>query len=497
MLVVLAAVVMSVAFYPRYSLNHDSSWYLLASGNWISGAHLYTDIMEISPPLIFYLTAPAIFLSELTHVSPTTSFFAYTSLLAGIAVLWSARILGQTSLPVRSQVALTLGVLVGLFVLPVHEFGQREHLMLILAMPYLLHLCTSGEQDASPTLWEKAALGLVAALGLGLKPYFLLIPFCIVVSNVVRTKRFTPIFDAANLAVALSLCVYAVTILVAYPEYLREIVPLVLQTYFNVRLSTEAVLSKVENPLTAILAILLLATGFWRDRVGTALAAATLGASASYFIQSKGWNYQIIPFSFFIGLTALWIAQTGFSTIWMRIAGGITAVFIAAMVLGQQISYGPYRSGTTAAFAPFTSGPNERILVLSSNFSAAFPFVNEVEGQWSSRFPAQQLLPGALVALSEADCSKQRSRCRREEEILDKVRSWTVDDIVHRRPALVFIDDRARKDYFGGLTFNYLDFLSADSRFGAEWSRYRLVGRVLQYQVWRRDVGSDRAPGPA
>ncbi|MEP7218497.1 MAG: hypothetical protein ABI876_06250, partial [Bacteroidota bacterium] len=44
----------------RSVLNHDVAWIIHGAGRWLEGAGLYRDIVEINPPLIFYLTAPAV-----------------------------------------------------------------------------------------------------------------------------------------------------------------------------------------------------------------------------------------------------------------------------------------------------------------------------------------------------------------------------------------------------------------------------------------------------
>ncbi|MCA9170349.1 MAG: hypothetical protein KDB23_21875, partial [Planctomycetales bacterium] len=56
LLLLMGALVAAAIFYPMATLNHDSSWYLIATRMWLDGAQLYQDVMETNPPLAFYLT---------------------------------------------------------------------------------------------------------------------------------------------------------------------------------------------------------------------------------------------------------------------------------------------------------------------------------------------------------------------------------------------------------------------------------------------------------
>ena len=63
-LLILAAGAAAFTFYGAQHLNHDSSWYLVATRKWLAGATLYRDVMEINPPLAFFLTAPGLWLAD-------------------------------------------------------------------------------------------------------------------------------------------------------------------------------------------------------------------------------------------------------------------------------------------------------------------------------------------------------------------------------------------------------------------------------------------------
>lgn len=171
----------------------------------------------------------------------------------------------------------------------------------------------------------------------------------------------------------------------------------------------------------------------------------------------------------------------------------VLALFTILIPTGRQLIYGPYRADVSIGFSQFAKKPGEQVLVLSSNVWATFPFVNMVEGNWSSRFPTQWYVPGAMVGKRKADCARQADvhhvkKCAEFDKILAYSRRAIVEDMARYRPDLVIIDARKHKSYFEDIPFEYVPFLRADPAFPAIWSEYAMVDTFGEYQVWRRKV---------
>lgn len=122
------------------------------------------------------------------------------------------------------------------------------------------------------------------------------------------------------------------------------------------------------------------------------------------------------------------------------------------------------------------------------------PFINETGSHWASRYPALWPIPGAIVGISRTDCRRDAARCAEFRHILADARRATIADMKRYQPELVFIDVRRSKSYFGGQPFDYLAFLSIDPAFAPMWSRYRKVGEMPGFEVWRRGaaMGNER-----
>ncbi|NVD44216.1 hypothetical protein HUV48_04190 [Altererythrobacter sp. HHU K3-1] len=476
--------VVAALFYPQFSLNHDSSWYLVATRMWLDGERLYVGIIEINPPLAFYLTAPALYFAGSVGLAPTTGFYLYTVVLSGASSLWLMRIVLRANLSTGAQMALLIGGIAGVFVMPVREFGQREHIMLILALPYLYYLIL-GDRGAPIKLAERIALGAVAAIGLALKPHFLLIPALIVLVAPLR-DLFSRMIDPANLTLGTMLVAYAVFIAAVHPEYLSQIVPVATQVYSSYGGGWVQVLLRREMFALLCFVALCCCRGKLADGISLRLQGAIAGALMAYLLQFKGWNYHVLPFSFLLMLGSVWLFWARGAFVRRDMLVGALAIVVLVLTLGRQVELGPYRAPTTAAFAPFIERPDMPVLVLSSNVFASFPFINEVQARWSSRFPAQWYIPGAMVGLAQADCPREPQQCARFDDILFRARTAIIEDIARNRPELLFVDVRREKSYFEGLTFDYLAFLQRDPAFDPLLASYRKVGHAAGYEVWRR-----------
>lgn len=90
------------------------------------------------------------------------------------------------------------------------------------------------------------------------------------------------------------------------------------------------------------------------------------------------------------------------------------------------------------------------------------------------------------MLLNSAECRSRTPRCVRIQQVLFKAQLSMVEDFVQHRPQLVFVDDRDKKDYFGGARFDYIPFLLKNGEFAEMWRDYRRVGNAGAYQVWAR-----------
>ena len=482
---------LAAAFYSQFWLSHDDSWYLIATRKFLDGAQIYRDIVEINPPLNFYLTIPVLWLADATSLTDTAAYAIHTCILCGLCGLWLVRLLRASTLSAVEQKFLLLSALACLVLLPISEWAQREHLLFVYAMPYFLHEIVGKDRIAIPT-WERFLIGVVATFGIALKPYFLLIPAAIVLVGPFREllrRGFAP----ANLGLAAGLIAYALFTVVVHPAFFSDILTVAQKIYGAMGYDAGAILIRGEMFGVLIFATLFMLRGRAEDSISWRFAAAVAATTVSYLVQFKGWNYQLIPLLAFMLMGGIWLGHAKHVFKGNSLVPKAVVVALVLITVGAQLAAGPYRPRTLDTLGPFVKQKGETMVVYSTNLSMAFPFVNAVEGTWASRYPAQWIVPGAVIETRSARCPEDREYCAPFEEILEDARNANTGDFLRYQPRLVVFDVREDKSYFHGVEFDFLAFQLEDPRFAEAWSNYEKVGQVEEtLDVWRLKEGEPK-----
>ena len=491
-----------LAFYLPAMPHHDIAWYLLAADRFLDGARLYRDIIEVNPPLGILLTVPPVAFARVSGFGPNSCFVAYVFLLvAGSLALSDAVLRGFTGLARRDRMALLFAALAALTLLPMENFGQREHLMLVLALPYLL-LAAARLAGSPMARGLGLSVGVAAALGLALKPHFLIVPLLFEVLISYRRRSLTAFNRPETWAVAAGLVAYAASTWILFPDYFSFIVPYASIVYAAYQIQIESLFLLIV-PLPLIL-VSALAFALARPRPGaTAIGAvaetfalAGAGFLLAYGVQAKGWFYQFLP-----AQAAGWMMAAGLllgllghadgkngGRRWRRIGCVVTALGVLAM---PALWHGPYRSQATEKIMPYVRAYAEggSIFAFTSYVSLAFPLVTEAGVGWSSRYPTQWLLPGLLHELTKAAGTDSEladaSRMARLREMEKYVFDSTIEDLERQPPDLVIVDKEPGFVY-GDLDFDFLDYFRRDERFARFWRDYVRLLSDGRYEYWCR-----------
>lgn len=479
------------------TLNHDSAWYLMATARWLEGATLYRDIVEVNPPLAFFLTAPPVWLAERLAVFPVPVFLAYLFALIALALILAGRVVAaMETASTATRIGLPLIGLVVLALLPLRDFGQREHFLMVFVWPYLpLIAARAAGSPVGPPL--AAATGLFAALGVGLKPHFLLLPLFLEGALMRwRPGRVRDRFRPETLALGSGLATYAAMVPLVTPDYFGVIVPMALEVYERAYGAPFlAVLFQSKTLLIAFLA--LLAARLARrtcptpNRLIDVLLLAGGALLAIYLLQGKGWSYQLYPVLATVAAalaamlltraTARTERQVSLSP--LALAAILLTLTAEALVFRGHFNYRVMQEARPLLARHAAGGS---VYVFSSNVSATYPLVLYAGVRSASRYPAQWLLPG-LEQRRQPSEERLTEAARDRLAAIDRyVRDTVIEDLTRDPPALVLVDRRARKSYFGGLPFDYLDHFGDDPDFAALWRRYEPLTDISGYRVFRR-----------
>ncbi|HUL09871.1 MAG TPA: hypothetical protein VLV76_26305 [Candidatus Acidoferrum sp.] len=481
------------------TLHHDVSWYLVATNRLLDGALLYVDIIEVNPPLAFYLTMPPVAFARLTGIAPAACFIGYVFLLIAVSLFLIRRLLDrQAALSAGYRSVMLLAAATALAVAPIGVFGQREHLMLIFALPYLL-LMSARIADQGCDRRFAAVIGLFAAIGFCLKPHFFLVPALPELYLAAQRRSPSAVFRPESWSLLAAAVLYALFVAVAHPQYFDVVLPNALLVYDAYSSSLRAILLQpslyVLAPVAAVYAVLR-SIGIAQRRTD-AFAAATIGAFAGYVLQAKGWPYQLLPTTAIACLAAVaMLAETvaeerltqGTRLLSLAAGGGALILPLFALAAG-----GTYRNPVAPSLLPAVEkyADGGTIYAFTSYVSVGFPLVNEAHVRWASRFPAQWLLPGALRHLAHPQSldPDQEARLRQIERYATEA---VIEDLARAPPDLVIVDKS--RGYYGDLQFDALAYFGRSARFAEFWRPYLKIGDVnltiggtrLEFELWCR-----------
>ena len=485
-------------------LNHDSSWLLLATRRMLDGAALYADILEVNPPLILWLNVPPVLVSEATGIPSEVTFLIAVFALSAVSLWLLAAVTRHIDgLRASERHVLLIAAAAALLVIPGYDFGQREHLMLLFVLPYVL-LAGARAGNARPPTALAFAVGGFAALGFCLKPYFFLIPVALELFVLIRGRSLKRSFRAENLALAGVTVAYAATLLWLAPGYLEIMVPLALEIYNQTYTGDPAYLFRqtaLVLMIAAFAAIYMFRLQGTRLNILVALLISTFAQIAIFAVQGKGWHYQLVPALGFLTIALTFcaittIGQTGpkSGSSLVRAARPPLAIAILfallASTLPQQRYTGEFQD-IAAALDRIGLSP-ETYFSFSAHVFHSFPLGAATGMTYASSAPAQWLMPG--IAIREAQASTEpESWTPMMDTIRDLARNSVLEDFERNRPELVIVHDSPAKNYFRGLPFDYVAWYSQDPRFAAIWRDYEKVGSVdaAHVALYRRRTGDE------
>jgi hypothetical protein len=272
----------------------DVAWQLWIAGRLNAGAHLYRDIMEVNPPLWFWMAQPVQAVADLLGMRPEAVLVIEMGVLTALSLAATNLLLPQMTVPRRT---LLLGyAALALMGMPWVHVGQREQIVLIGTLPYAALIAARAEGKRIPALLA-ALIGTGAALGFALKHYFLIVPAVLELWLILRSRRDWRLLRPETGAILAVGALYAVAMLVWARDYFTNMVPLIRLAYGVVGAHS---LQQLFGPF-AILGLALFAFVAAHRRLlreapfASSLLLAVAGFMAAYFLQSKGWLYHAIP----------------------------------------------------------------------------------------------------------------------------------------------------------------------------------------------------------
>jgi hypothetical protein len=469
----------------------DVAWYLYAGGRLLDGGVLYKDVVEANPPLGIWLSVLVVALARATAVGSPLVLKLALLLLTALSVSLSARFIAAASdMSTGAKHFILILIAALLLFLPGADFGQRDHVLVLLVSPWVL-LKWNRFIGGKVPFGTAALAGLLAATGFWLKPHFIFAFLAVELSLSMATRSVRGMVRIETLAVVAFGAVYLVAVSRLFPRDLVEMSSMSTKAFIPLYgQSAEAVTLRLILP--SVLAILSVAATQLLSPQLQLLRALLLAAGGAFlfvFIVQAGYPHQLMPATFFLALAAgigvaeAFAGHVGFRGVVRRLMAAGSAIAVAAVfVAAAPTQFVQYR-GAPFERAIAAEAPNTRsIFIASTSSSHPFPLVEEQGFVWASRFPSQWLLPFAVTTLDESGVPTDGFG----KFALDA----TVSDLIDFAPDIVFIDERPEQPDFRGRPLAYVDFWNKDVRFPQAWKAYERRGDADGFGVY---VRHDRA----
>jgi hypothetical protein len=476
--------------------NWDVDWFFEVSQRLIEGERLYSDTIEVNFPWAIYLYLPAVYLANLIGASP----FFWLSCGVAVLVLLNLAIADRfvsnaNDGGIGHRGFLLFGIMVVLVVFPGAAFGQREHLAVLLTLPYLMARLSGTSRPIETEFRALALLGLLAGVGFSLKPFFVF-PWLVTQIAVTR-KDWSPRNITLILFTALPMVVQLVAIPILFPDLIKLYQSLGHEYAAYWRMPVQFILVYKLHLLAFALVLVASAALVQQSRklLVQGLAWVSLAWFATGLVQGKGWGYHFLPAQMTVILSGL-VAVLCFDRSRRRGAAHFLLIACLCLLLAgdariwaemARSDHQIKRTHLPDGIADLPRGM--RAIVLSVRIRAAHPVLTKLGARNVGTFPFvwplqveywQAGLPGQLVPVRNPE-----EMTESESMLFDAV----VDDLIQKKPEIIVVSD-GTDEVFGDACFDELAYFSQNEAFRTEMSFYErgpALGKVRIYV--RADTG--------
>lgn len=490
----------------------DQSWYLYAAQRVLAGSHVYrTELVEPNPPLIIWFSIVPAFFAHLLHLDAYLMLKFFVFLMIAGSVGWCTRILLIHGIA-QSRTRLFIGtasVLSAEIFLSGYVVGEREHLLVILILPYILSAALSTPRPLSgPSFFELCALGIAAGIAVCFKPQQVLILGCLEIFLAVWTRSLKRLFSPDLVCAVLAILLSIETVSFAVPRYFTSTLPLVRETYWAVGSFSAWQLIRQEPIFDAlfILTALVLSLGWRKLRmplVPGAFLVCSLAASVAYYAQHTGSSYRAYPQEALLLLAILWgaadLMPSKILVNWKPDSVFFVSALIIAlllvppsMVIGQSVKRFESLNWGIPRDVLVQYPPRTPVLVLSIALGA----LSQVEQRdliWASRGPSLWMLPG-IVQNEVFEAGGPRPTMILPPSVVKSLAAQTRTDAaedLHRwKPVVVMVEQCHISHPCWGLRnvdFDTLRWLLRSPEFAAEWAHYTRQSGRDNFDVYTRN----------
>lgn len=473
----------------RIPITHDVVWQFWVARQLTHGAVLYQDIWEINPPLWFWSAVPIHYLATWLHVPPLRLLVIAVVGAGALSALLTGY-LAQIKSPTARFATMLLSFWLAV-VMPIYDFGQREQLALIGALPYVALIARRSTDEAIPTSLALLA-GLMAAYGFALKHYFVAIPILLEIWLFLRNPGQWRAVRSETMVVAAVALAYGWAVIVFAPDFFNRAIPMVRTAYQGYESPWSVMLFRpwvlIWTFIAAFFFVFGGAFGKKANPLVSTLLISAFGFAFAYFLQRKGWLYHSVPVT---GAATLALGmRLGMADLRRVIPISAGSMIIALPLLIPSVT-GAYFNLLRAKIDPILSTfpKGSRIFIATADPMWGWPTIEDHGFIWSSRLSAYWMIPaiahGELIGPNPAPLRALGAQMQQEAAL----------EIQCSSPALILFE-RIGNYYYQPRAFDVRAFFlrRSDIRSYLE-SNYREMRPTRALYVYRRVTSPDPLGG--
>lgn len=291
-------------------ISPDQSVYLAMAELLLQGKVPYVDFIDFNPPLIMYLNTIPVVVAHLLHWPDSFAL----SISVWVFYFFSVLFCGFLFVRHRQQISLLLSLPLlltyALFTAYVDlDMGQREHFFTLCFMPFFF-LRGIRHFGGRPSRLASVIAGLIAGVGLSLKPQFILIALCAEVGFLTGSGNFASLRATELRAVFVAPVLYAISFILLPNQALKNFFEVLLPVYaygngWGARCFVHMLLGAdyFSEPIWQFVLALFLATFMLgKNRWLPPLVLICLAALFNYVSGGQAWTYRLLPLSLFARL---------------------------------------------------------------------------------------------------------------------------------------------------------------------------------------------------
>lgn len=478
-------VVLAVVLRQILVANTDVSWDLTMADKVLDGQRLYVDVIEVNPPATMFLYLMPALLGRLSGLPAEFFVDLLVFLAVGLSLWYSGRILhkGGTIEATDGWLLATVAATV-LLVLPAQTFGEREHIAVIAFLP-MLAACAVRARGRAVDPMSAVVAGICGGIVVIIKPHFAAAIIFASAAAAVYARSWRPVFALENWIAAGLLAAYAAVVVIAFPQFVHDVLPMVMAVYVPVKADFLRLIVRFATPLwvAALLLIALLKRGAMFKFPYGLLLAASAGFSISYYVQQKGWSYHSYPM---LALALIALALAFFDR-WHRRPSEsgadrikrLASALAAALIAGTTFLWMNFALDFSALAAPIRAiKPHPKILAISGDIAVGHPLTRAVQGTWVSRVSALWITAGVILRRKNGTLDPQTNA--RLEAYAARDRAMLTQDIARHRPDVILVDQALQG-------FDWLAWANSYRALAAQLKPYRQDRTIDGILILRRE----------